>query len=46
MQRIRNWKDLKLYPPKPDSTYEHSNDLFSDDEQYSKWPNIARILYP
>lgn len=48
MPRIRNWKDLTLYRPTPQSRYEHINALFSDDVDWDlierHVPDLLRIV--
>ncbi len=48
MPRIRNWKDLTLYRPTPQSRYEHINALFSDDIDWdlieTHVPDLLRIV--
>ena len=48
MPRIRNWKDLTLYRPTPQSRYEHINTLFSDDIDWElierHVPDLLRIV--
>lgn len=41
MPRIRNWKDLHLYRPGPDSRYAHIDDLFGDQVN---WELIETML--
>jgi TnpA family transposase len=41
MPRIRNWKDLTLYRPTPQSHYEHINTLLSGDID---WDLIERMF--
>src|SRR5258708_15944784 len=48
MPRIRNWKDLTLYRPTPQSRYEHINALFGDDIDWdlieTHVPDLLRIV--
>ena len=48
MPRIRNWKDLTLYRPTPQSRYEHINALFSGDIDWDlierHVPDLLRIV--
>ena len=48
MPRIRNWKDLTLYRPTPESRYKHINTLFSDDINWdlieTHLPDLLRIV--
>jgi len=48
MPRIRNWKDLNLYRPTPESRYEHIDALFSDDVDWdliaTHLPDLLRIV--
>lgn len=48
MPRIRNWKDLTLYRPTPQSRYEHINTLFSGDIDWDlierHVPDLLRIV--
>jgi TnpA family transposase len=48
MPRIRNWKDLTLYRPTPESHYQHIDALFSDDVNWglieTHLPDLLRIV--
>src|SRR5258708_36825341 len=48
MPRIRNWKDLTLYRPTPQSRYAHINALFSGDIDWDlierHVPDLLRIV--
>jgi hypothetical protein len=48
MPRIRNWKDLTLYRPTPESRYQHIDVLFSDDVNWelieTHVPDLLRIV--
>ncbi|MGH0945176.1 Tn3 family transposase [Bacillus mycoides] len=48
MPRIRNWKDLKLFRPSKEHTYEHIDELFSGEIDWdiieAHYPDMLRVV--
>jgi len=48
MPRIRNWKDLILYRPSQEETYQHIDDLFSDVINWklieTHWQDLMQVI--
>ncbi len=48
MPRIRNWKELKLFRPDKNTTYEHIDSLFTDTINWDliekHWQDIMQVV--